>query len=142
MKIKEISDYNIETKIIIDSFLKLLVEKQISVTELTLKELISADNSHLFFAMDESDNCMGMITLGIYISPTGKKGWIEDVVVNDEYRGRGVGKNLTEFAIQFAKQKQVDLLMLTSNPVRVAANILYIKLGFEKKETNVYKMTF
>lgn len=142
MKIKEITDYSIELKNIIDNFLKLLVVKPVSISEPMLKELIASNNNHLFFAMDESDNYMGMLTLGIYISPSGKKGWIEDVVVNDVYRRQGVGKALTEFAIQFAKQKQVDLLTLTSKPSRVAANNLYIKLGFEKKVTNVYQHNF
>lgn len=142
MKIKEITDYNIETKILVNNFSNLLVENQISISEQTLKELIASSSSHLFFALDENDNCMGMLTIGIYISPLGKKGWIEDVVVKDVYRGKGVGKKLTTFAIQFAKSKQVDLLMLTSTPARIAANNLYMKLGFEKKETNVYKMTF
>ena len=142
MKIKEITDYSIELKNIIDNFLKLLVVKPVPISEPMLKELITSNNNHLFFAIDESDNYMGMLTLGIYISPSGKKGWIEDVVVNDVYRRQGVGKALTEFAIQFAKQKQVDLLTLTSKPSRVAANNLYIKLGFEKKATNVYQHNF
>ena len=142
MKIKEITDYSIELKNIIDNFLKLLVVKPVPISEPMLKELIASNNNHLFFAIDDSDNYMGMLTLGIYISPSGKKGWIEDVVVNDVYRRQGVGKALTEFAIQFAKQKQVDLLTLTSKPSRVAANNLYIKLGFEKKVTNVYQHNF
>jgi len=106
------------------------------------KGLIASTHSHLFFAFNESDSCIGMLTIGIYLSLTGKKAWIEDVFVHNLYRGQGVGKKLIEFAIQFTRQKQVGLLTLTSNPARVAANNLYVKLGFEKKETNVYKMTF
>lgn len=141
MEIREITNFSIETKTIIENFLKILVEKNVSISELMLKELIASENSHLFFAFDETGNCMGMLTIGIYISPLGKKAWIEDVVVNKIYQGQGVGKNLTEFAIKFANQEQVGLLMLTSNPERIAANNLYVKLGFERKETNVYKMT-
>ena len=142
MKIKEITSYNSETKMIIDDFLKILGDKNVSISTPMLKELISLGNSHLFFVFDESENCTGMLTIGIYISPTGKKAWIEDVVVSEDFQGQGVGKKLMEFAIQFVKQKQVSLLTLTSRPVRVAANNLYIKMGFERKETNVYKMTF
>jgi len=142
MKIKEITTYNRETKTIIDDLLKVLVNKNLSISTPMLKELVSLDNSHLFLVFDEGGNCMGMLTIGIYISPTGKKAWIEDVVVSENYRGRGVGKKLMEFAINFVKKKEVSLLMLTSNPLRIAANNLYVKLGFEGKETNVYKMTF
>ena len=64
------------------------------------------------------------------------------MVVSESYRGQGIGKKLMDFAIQFVKEQGVSLLMLTSNPARVAANNLYVKLGFEKKETNVYRMVY
>lgn len=142
MKIKEITSYSSNAKTIIDDFLKILVDRELSISELLLKEIISSDSSHLFFAFDESDICMGMLTIGIYISPTGKKAWIEDVIVSESYRGMGIGKKIMDFAIQFVKEQDVSLLMLTSNPARVAANSLYVKLGFEKKETNVYRMVY
>jgi ribosomal protein S18 acetylase RimI-like enzyme len=83
---------------------------------------------------------LGMLTVGFYHAPTGKKAWIEDVVVDDNYRGLGVGKNLTNFAIQFTKDQQADVVMLTSKPSRVSANNLYKKVGFEQRETNVYRI--
>lgn len=141
MPIREITSYNSEEMDAINGFLKLL-DEHTPISQQMLKELISSDSSHLFFVFDEKENCMGMLTVGIYVSPTGKKAWIEDVVVSENYRGQGVGKKLMEFAIQFAKQEEVSLLTLTSRPFRVAANKLYLKLGFERKETNVYKMTF
>ena len=142
MKIKEVKNFDSGIKCVIDNFLKLLLDDHTSISEPLLKEIISSDSSHLFFVFDENENCMGMLTVGIYISPTGKKAWIEDVVVGETYQGQGIGRKLMEFAIQFVKQNEVSLLTLTSRPAKVAANKLYIKLGFEKKETNVYKMTF
>ncbi len=142
MKITEITQYTLETKNNIDLFLNSLVEEKVSMTTQLLNELIADDNSHLFFALDDHEVCMGMLTMGIYISPLGKKAWIEDVVVGETYRGQGVGKQLMKFAIHFAKQQQVGLLMLTSKSSRVTATKLYLNLGFEIKETNVYKMTF
>lgn len=142
MKITEITQYTLETKNNIDLFLNSLVEEKVSMTPQLLNELIADDNSHLFFALDDDEVCMGMLTIGIYISPLGKKAWIEDVVVGETYRGQGVGKQLMKFAIHFAMQQQVELLMLTSKSSRVTATKLYLNLGFEKKETNVYKMTF
>ncbi len=142
MKIKKITEYSIEVKDAIDSLLGLLVGNDTSTSELQIREIISSDNSHLFFAVDDNDTYMGMLTVGIYRSPTGKKAWIEDVVVDEAYRGQGVGKDLIAFAIQFTKQQHVDTLMLTSNPKRVAANSLYKNVGFEQRETNVYRMIF
>lgn len=119
----------------------LLSSDSIHLTEAYYKEILVSDNSHLFFLMD-GKNIAGMLTVGIYKSPTGVKAWIEDVVVDDLYRGQGLGKLLVEHAISFAKSLGADSLMLTSNSARVAANNLYQSLNFTQKETNVYRMTF
>lgn len=81
-----------------------------------------------------------MLTVGIYHSPTGGKAWIEDVVIDEAYRGKGLSKMLVRHAIDFVKSQGISALMLTSNPKRTAANKLYQTMGFEQKETNVYRM--
>ena len=65
---------------------------------------------------------------------------IESVVVSSKYRGRGYGKKLMAAMIETAKKMKVHHIQLTSNPKRVAANQLYQELGFERYETNCYKM--
>ena len=57
MTIREITVFNPEVQEIIDSFLRLLVSSEIDLSTSLLKELISSDNNHLFFAYDESENC-------------------------------------------------------------------------------------
>lgn len=104
-----------------------------------LSEIIAHENTHLFFLLKDEE-IAGMLTLGIYYSPTGGKAWIEDVVVDKDQRGQGLGKQLVAHAIEFVKTHRIPLLMLTSNPARVAANKLYQSLGFEQKQTNVYRM--
>lgn len=142
MHIKEVTTNTTGLKQAIDRFLRLLTATERLITEEGLHALIASENSHLFVALDEHDNYAGMITVGTYHAPTGKKAWIEDVVVDEAYRGQGVGRLLTDHAIAFAKRRQVDLLSLTSNPARIAANRLYPKAGFSLKETNVYVMRF
>ena len=87
-----------------------------------------------------------MTTLALYPCPTGWKAWIEDVVVDAQYRGKGYGKLLVNHAIDVIREKAQTYgnlsLMLTSRPSRISANQLYQQLGFEKRETNVYKMKF
>ena len=83
-----------------------------------------------------------MVTLCIYQSPTGRKAWIEDVVVDQNYRGKGYGKVMIEKVIEQCRNRGNVTQMLTSCPSRVAANQLYKSLGFETRETNVYKMSF
>ena len=65
---------------------------------------------------------------------------IESVVVSSKCRGRGYGKELMTAMIEAAKKMNVHHIQLTSNPARVAANHLYQELGFERYETNCYKM--
>jgi N-acetylglutamate synthase-like GNAT family acetyltransferase len=67
---------------------------------------------------------------------------IESVVVNFKCRGRGYGKELMTAMIEAAKRLNVHHIQLTSNPARLAANQLYQDLGFERYETNCYKMIF
>lgn len=71
-----------------------------------------------------------------------RKAWIEDVVVDQNYRGKGYGKVMIDKVIALCRNKGNMTLMLTSRPSRIVANRLYQSLGFEKRETNVYKMKF
>lgn len=111
------------------------------ISEKQMKEIISAPNSHMFVLL-EREKVIGMVTIGTYQTPTGRKAWIEDVVVDEIYRGHGYGRLLIERAIHFINQSRETTLMLTSRPEREAANKLYQSIGFTRKQTNVYKMEF
>ena len=141
MIIQEIKTFSPEIEKSINRFLILLVENANSISKQLIESIISDKNSHIFFAVTDDGEYSGMVTVGIYISPTGKKAWIEDVVVDEKYRRQGVGQYLTESAIQFARNQQADIVMLTSKPCRISANKLYQKIGFQLKQTNVYRMT-
>lgn len=103
-----------------------------------LEEIIQNKNSFIFLA--EDDTIIGMLTLIINQMPSGRKTWIEDVVVDEKARGKGVGRQLIEAAILFSQKKGISKIDLTSRPERLAANNLYQKLGFEKRKTNVYRL--
>ena len=105
----------------------------------SLEAIVQSANSHLFIA--EADGAVsGMLTLCDYLAPTGRKMWIEDVVVDEAARGRSIGRLLVNTAIEYAKNIGPGTLMLTSRPSREAANALYRSCGFVFKETNNYKM--
>lgn len=104
-----------------------------------LQALVGSPASHLFLAKSDGE-IVAMLTLGEYLAPTGRKMWIEDVVVDSAARGRSIGRAMVEFAIAYARGLGSGVLMLTSRPSRVAANALYRSCDFEPKETNVYKM--
>lgn len=82
---------------------------------------------------------IGIATLILYRVPTGLRGTIEDVVVDQRARGHGVGEALTRRCLDFAQQAGASSVSLTSNPSRQAANHLYQKMGFLQRKTNVYK---
>jgi len=140
MKIREIKEYQPEIQDAIGKLSTQLTGKEYKVGKERIEAIISDENSHLIVALNDKGFVLGMATVGIYNSPTGKKGWIEDVVVDEGSRGQGIGENLINFAVEFAKNQQADVVMLTSKPERITANKLYKKLGFQLKETNVYRL--
>lgn len=110
-------------------------------TEAELNSLIASPQSHLY-ALEYDEKIIGMVTLCIYQCPTGRKAWIEDVVVDQNHRGKGYGKLMLRKAMEECQNRGNVTLMLTSRPSRIVANQLYQSLGFEKRVTNVYKMKF
>jgi ribosomal protein S18 acetylase RimI-like enzyme len=108
-------------------------------TEEYFRGILKSDNSHFFIAELENKQIAGILTLGTYNIPTGKKFWIEDVVVDTNQRGRGVGRELILHAIEYSRSKGAKSVELTSRPSRVEANRLYKKLGFIPRETNMYR---
>lgn len=140
IKIERITSADSSTAEAISLLLKQLSSQEFIFTERELAALVNDPSSSLFLLFAE-DKIAGMLTLGTYLSPTGRKAWIEDVVVDSAYRGKGYGKMLVEHAIEYARTLSPCTLMLTSNPARIAANELYRASGFEQKITNVYKMS-
>ena len=140
-EIIEIQSYSPEYHEAMQRFLDQLTTNPMTLTEEMFRQLLASPNSHLFFLMKDEQTA-GMLTVGIYHSPTGGKAWIEDVVVDETFRGQGLSKLLVAHAIEFTKSQGIPSLMLTSNPKRIAANKLYQAMGFERKETNVYRMKF
>lgn len=139
IQIIEVKDFTPDFMEPVQRLLNQLTTRPVALTEKTLKELIAQENTHLFFLLKNKE-IAGMITVGIYYSPTGGKAWIEDVVIDMNHRGQGLSKLLVTHAIEFVKARNIPTLMLTSNPSRIAANKLYRSLGFEQKQTNVYRM--
>ena len=119
-----------------------LTSSPVALTREGLEAIVASSSSHLFLAKC-GDDIVGMLTIGEYIVPTGRKMWIEDVVVDASQRGRSLGRTLVEHAIEYVRNNRPEAtLMLTSRPSRVAANALYRSAGFTSKETNVYSMKF
>lgn len=103
-----------------------------------LSAIVESPDSVLFVARVD-DAIVGSLTLAFYRIPTGLKAWIEDVVVDASARGHGVGEALNRAAIAEAAHRGAKNVSLTSRSSREAANRLYVRLGFEPYETNLYR---
>lgn len=104
--------------------------------------LVQDSASTLIVARNEENKIIGALTLTVYRVPTGIRSIIEDVIVDKSARGQGIGEALMKRAIEIAREKGAANISLTSNPVREAANRLYLKMGFKKRETNIYQYKF
>lgn len=104
-----------------------------------LQAIIDSPDTDLLIARDRDGEVLGSLTLAFYRIPTGLKAWIEDVVVDESARGRGIGAALNVAAIERATARGAKNVSLTSRPSREAANRLYQRLGFELYPTNLYR---
>ncbi len=124
------------------SILPLLPQLSSSPPPLSLAELeriVSSPSTRLLVAEDADGRVQGMLTLVLFFVPTGMRAWIEDVVVDEGIRRGGVGAALVQSALAVAEAAGARTVDLTSRPSREAANRLYQRLGFELRDTNVYR---
>ena len=124
----------------VSELLRQLIPEQEPLSAEKFTGILKTGNTHIFIAMIEKKKIIGMLTLVTYNIMSGKKVWIEDVVVDESQRGKGTGKELMLHAIGFARSSGAASVELTSRPSRIAANKLYLQLGFICRETNVYKL--
>ena len=117
------------------------LDPTIAVTGEMLEQAAEAPGTHLFAAVGDDGRILGCASLCVFDSPTGRKASVEDVVVSSRARRQGIGRALMDHIIGYALRELAPIdLHLTSRPERVAANEMYKRMGFEKRETNVYRM--
>jgi len=128
---------------VVDAFARLIPQLSSSnppPTRSQLEILVSSEASTLFLARVEG-RIVGSLTLATFRIPTGVRAWIEDVVVDEQARGHGVGEALNRAALDLARAEGASTVELTSRPSREAANRLYLRMGFVVRDTNVYRYT-
>lgn len=141
MKIERVTEVNDELAAAFDRLIPQLSSSNPPPTRRELRELIDSPATILFVARDEAagDAIVGALTLALFRIPTGLRAWIEDVIVDAASRGKGIGEALCRAALDHARAAGATTVDLTSRPSREAANRLYQRLGFERRETNVYR---
>jgi ribosomal protein S18 acetylase RimI-like enzyme len=129
---------------LVDAFTRLLPQLSRSSavpSREALGEIVAAPCNTVLVARDRrrEGRIVGALTLVVFRIPTGIRAWIEDVVVDESMRGRGVGEALSREAMRLAIARGARTVELTSRPSREAANRLYQRLGFRLRESNVYR---
>lgn len=105
-----------------------------------LYEKIASQPHVHWLGLFDGESIKGFAMLVLYACSIDKRAIIEDVIVHDSLRGQGYGRKLTEALIEIATEYNVDNINLTSSPHREAANNLYLSMGFEKRNTNCYRL--
>jgi ribosomal protein S18 acetylase RimI-like enzyme len=104
-----------------------------------LEKIVKSDS--VMYVATLNGQVVGSLTLVLARIPVGLKAWIEDVVVDENVRGRRIGEKLTWAAIERSKRDGARNINLESRPSREAAHKLYKRVGFEERETKVYRFS-
>lgn len=105
-----------------------------------LEEMVRSPATRLLVARVADDGpIVGTLTLALFRIPSGVRAWIEDVIVDDAVRGQGGGEALSRLALDVARDAGARTVELTSRPSREAANRLYQRIGFQLRDTNIYR---
>lgn len=140
VEIIEISEASNEILSQVNGLLPQLSKSASPLSLESLDILAKSESTNLFIAK-EGKKVWGMLSLVLFPIPTGTKAWVEDVVVDSSARGKGIGKALMNHALKKVREKRGKSIDLTSRPSRETANKLYQSLGYQKRETNVYRLS-
>lgn len=128
---------------LLDGLRRLVPQLSLTAPELDAAQLdaiLRCDGTTLVVAHSDG-RLLGALVLVTVPTLTGRRAWIEDVVVDEAARGLGVGTALVREALRLAADSDARSVELTSRPSREAANRLYQRLGFERRDTSVYRFT-
>jgi ribosomal protein S18 acetylase RimI-like enzyme len=139
MRVREATEVTPALVAALDRLVPQLSRSNPPPTEAELDEIVRSPATVLFVAEDDAGTILGSLTLALFRIPTAMRAWIEDVVVEESARGRGVGEALNRAALERAREAGAKTVDLTSRPSREAANRLYRRIGFHQRDTNVYR---
>lgn len=139
VEIKQITEVS---EVLAEAFARLMPQLSPRLGTLSPEMLgrVVANPCGVLLAALVKDRIVGVLTLAWYDAPSGRKAWIEDVVVDAAARGTGAGAALVRSAVAHAARVGAVKVMLTSNPSREAARALYRKIGFEEAGTTVFAL--
>lgn len=138
--IREVTEVDDEVVAAVARLLPQLSRSAPAPTAEAVGAIATSPVTRLLLAVDDGGTVVGTLTLAVFHIPSGVRAWIEDVITDEAARGQGVGAALTHRALELAREAGARTVDLTSRPSREAANRLYRRLGFQLRETNVYRI--
>ena len=141
MKIKVLNKTDLNSDIQ-NQISKLFIQLSANKKQLELAEIILPENPITLVYCEENGIVLGIASMCHYKVISGNKGWIEDVVVDSNQRGKGIGKKLVKKLIEIGSHMNLSEILLFTEDHRVQAISLYTKLGFKLKESRIYTFKF
>lgn len=111
-----------------------------NIKQQSLNQVLQMSNNLVFSIYKEDERILGMASMATYKAISGHKGMIEDVVVDSGQRGKGLGRKLMEKLLEEGKKMELDEILLFSGHHRTAAIKLYNSLGFQLKDSGLYRL--
>jgi len=127
---------------LVESFARLLPQQSRGARHPTAQQLaavVEVPTNTLLIARDDAGAIVGTLTLMLLVTPGATFGFVEDVVVDVESRGHGIGEALVRECLRLGAEQGAERIELHSANFRQAAIRLYQRVGFKKFETNVWR---
>ena len=129
------NDINIDIKEQVSELFRQLSPNK---TQLDLEQILDDKNQITVAYCEDNNKIIGIALMCTYKVISGKKGWIEDVVVDSASRGKGVGRKLINLLVQVGEEKELSEILLFTEDHRLAAINLYSSVGFKHKDSKIY----
>ena len=143
IRIEQVKTYSEEVVGAVSTFVTKLGDRYQPFTEDSLREIVNSQQSYLYIAKHTpTQEIAGMIFEIIYRIPYTTKAYVEDLFIDEKFRKMGIATRLFQKVVDNAREHKAAYIDFTSKPYRVEGNSLYEKLGFQKRDTNVYRLRF
>src|SRR6266851_533195 len=130
------------TRELLDALTSLLAQLNPQLKPLTMERLarVIGDPATTLLVVRDDSRIVGAAAVLVYATPAFVKARIEDVVVDEHSRGKGVGEALVRRCLEVARERSAEIVELQSARWRKVANRLYPRLGFQLRESNLYRL--
>lgn len=112
------------------------------VPALARLQRLVADPAVTLLVAKDGEEIVGTTTVIVYTTPFWIKARLDEVVVDANARGKGVGEALVKAALDVGREKGAQVAELQSGrgDARKAAHRLYERLGFKIRDTDVMRI--